>query len=825
MAKLATYRAKRDFSVTSEPAGGDGEGQGNRFVVQKHDARRLHYDFRLELDGVLKSWAVTRGPSLVPGEKRLAVAVEDHPLEYGDFEGIIPQGEYGGGTVIVWDRGTWTPEGDPRKGLKKGHLDFSLSGEKLGGRWHLVRMKPKPKEKRENWLLIKADDAAARTPEAPDILEERPDSVKSGRGTEAVAAQPEAVWSSVEPLPAPSPGPKAIPGARKAALPAFVEPALASLVSKPPGGARWVHEIKFDGYRLQARIDAGKVRLITRGGLDWTDKFGKEIAAALAALPAKTALIDGELVVEASSGASDFSAMQADLAEGRTDRFVYYAFDLLHLDGFDLRGLPLAQRKSLLAQRLEGASPRIRFSADFSESGEIVLRHACRLSLEGVVSKRADAPYRSGRGKTWVKSKCTARQECVIGGYVPSTTIPKAIGSLVMGVFENDALRHVGRVGTGYTATLAKNLFHRLEPLAVPKSPFAERLTAAEAKDVVFVRPEFVAEVEFRGWTADGNLRHAAFRGLRDDKPATEVVRETPPGKTPPPPKPQKRTVPLTHPDRLYWPNAGVTKAGLADYYAEVWSRIAPFVVGRPLALLRAPSGITGQMFFQKHAWTGANRRIARVPDPQEPGGQPLLAIDDLDGLIALVQSGVLEIHPWGSTLADWEHPDMLVVDLDPGDDVPWNAVIAAAVETRSRLEAFGLAAFVKTSGGKGLHVVAPLKPKADWIAAKAFAKALAETMARENSDAFVATITKSKRRGKILVDYLRNQRGATAVAPYSTRARPGAPVSMPLAWNELSPAVGPAYFTVENAAARLAALDTDPWAEFRSAARPLPET
>ena len=824
MAKLEKYRAKRNFTVSSEPQGGTRNGAGNRFVVQKHDARRLHYDFRLELDGVLKSWAVTRGPSLVPGEKRLAVAVEDHPLDYGDFEGIIPQGEYGGGTVIVWDRGTWTPDGDPHKGLAKGHLDFSLDGEKLGGRWHLVRMKPKPREKRENWLLIKSDDAVARGPEAPDILEERPESVKTGRETEDVAAQPEAVWSSVEPLPAPPPGPKAIPGARKAALPEFVEPALASLAPKPPGGARWVHEIKFDGYRLQARIDGCNVRLTTRGGLDWTDKFGDALRDALAALAVKTALIDGELVVEADNGASDFSAMQADLSEGRTDRFVYYAFDLLHLDGFDLRGLPLAQRKSLLAQVLEGAHDRIRFSADFTESGDIVLRHACRLSLEGVVSKRGDAPYRSGRGKTWVKSKCTARQECVIGGYVPSTTLAKAIGSLVMGVFENRQLRHVGRVGTGYTATLAKHLFQRLESLIAERSPFAERLTATESRGVIFVRPELVAEVEFRGWTGDGNLRHAAFRGLRDDKPADQVVREIPPGKSPPPPRPQKRTVPLTHPDRLYWPDAGVTKAGLADYYAEVWPRIAPFVVGRPLALLRAPSGIGGQMFFQKHAWNGANRRIARVPDPKEPRDQPLLAIEDLEGLIALVQSGVLEIHPWGSTLADWEHPDMLVMDLDPGEGVPWSAVTAAALETRDRLERLGLAAFVKTSGGKGLHVVSPLKPKADWIATKAFAKALAETMASENSDAFVATITKSKRRGKILVDYLRNQRGATAVAPYSTRARPGAAVSMPLAWDELSPAVGSAYFTVENAAARLNALDADPWADFRGAAEALPE-
>ncbi len=814
MAELGSYRAKRRFAATPEPKGRKGRRKGHAFVVQKHDATRLHYDFRLELDGVLKSWAVTKGPSLDPADKRLAVAVEDHPLDYADFEGTIPKGEYGGGAVIVWDRGTWTPEGDPHEGLRSGRLDFTLEGEKLGGRWHLVRMARKPRDKRDNWLLIKGNDAAADP--AADILGDRPDSVKTGRRIAEVAGEPPG-WSSKTGRIAPAVA--AVPGARAAALPAFVEPQLATLAAKPPKGGRWIHEIKFDGYRLQARIEGRKARLLTRGGLDWTARFGKAVPAALAALPLRDALVDGELVVETASGASDFSALQADLSEGRADRFVYYAFDLLHLDGHDLRDLPLERRKALLGDLIPAEGP-LRLSADFADSGEMVLRHACRLSLEGVVSKRADAPYRSGRGKTWVKSKCTARQEAVVAGFVPSTVLKNAVGALAMGVYDNRRLRHIGRVGTGFSHAVARQLFERLEPLAIPESPFDGPLDAAARRGLRFVRPELVAEVEFRGWTGDGNLRHASFRGLREDKSADTVVRETAAAAKPPPP--QARTVALTHPDRLYWPDAGVTKAGLADYYAEVWPRIAPFVVGRPLALLRAPSGVGGQTFFQKHPWKGVNRRILQVPDPAEPDAEPMLAVDGLDGLLALVQSGVLEIHPWGSTLADWERPDTLILDLDPGDGVAWEAVIAAAREIRARLADAGLAAFVKTSGGKGLHVVSPLRPAADWPTAKAFAKGLADAMAADSPDAYVATIAKAKRRGKILVDYLRNQRGATAVAPYSTRARAGAPVSMPLAWEELSADLGPAYFTVANAPARLAALDADPWADFRAQAAPL---
>ena len=842
MATLDVSRQKPDFKATSEPKGRKGRKSGHSFVIQKHDATRLHYDFRLEMDGVLKSWAVTRGPSLVPSEKRLAVHVEDHPLDYGDFEGTIPKGEYGGGTVIVWDRGTWSPIGDARKAYAKGHLEFELDGEKLHGRWHLVRMHGRPGEKRENWLLIKGDDEFAVPEGEDDLLDERPESVKTGRTIDDVSGESPG-WSSrtgrirksgskakakvaeLEATTATAPDPASLKGARKAKLPDFLPPTLATLAAAPPPGGRWLHEIKFDGYRLQARIEAGRVKLLTRSGLDWTKKFGKAVVSALRDLPVGTALIDGELVVESGAGASDFSALQADLSAGRDDRFVFYVFDLLYLDGYDLTPLPLEARKALLEKLVPGTGGILRYSQHFDENGALVLRHACRLSLEGVVSKLRDAPYRAGRSKSWIKSKCSARQEFVIGGYVPSTVSRQAIGSLVLGVYRNGKLDPVGRVGTGFSASVAADLFRKLNRMRTDESPFGRRLTAEEARQARYVRPELVAEVEFRAWTADGHLRHASFRGLREDKPATEVVAEVPRSKataTPKAEKPQRRTVRLTHPDRVYWPDEGVTKEGLADYYTEVWRYIAPHIIGRPLALLRAPGGIDGQTFFQKHAWKGINTNIVEVQDPAEKDDEPYVAINDFDGLMGLVQSGTLEIHPWGSTLADWERPDRIIMDLDPGDGVDWQAVIDAAEETRKRLEGAGLNAFVKTSGGKGLHVCAPLKPSARWPAVKAFCKGIADAMAKDSPDKYVSTITKSKRRGKILIDYLRNQRGMTAVAPYSTRARPGAAVSMPLAWSELNADIGPAYFTVKNTPTRLQALDADPWADFAEAAKPL---
>lgn len=858
MAHLDRYRAKRDFAATPEPSGASkrkGKGAATRpegvFVIQKHAARRLHYDFRLEMDGVLKSWAVTRGPSLVPGEKRLAVHVEDHPLDYGGFEGTIPKGQYGGGNVIIWDRGTWTPIGDPHKAYAKGHMEFTLDGEKLHGRWHLVRMAPRNGEKSENWLLIKAEDAFARPEDAPDILEEEPLSVVSGRDvaalspndppprkrTEKPAARPATKRTRKTPPAAASAAPDApdaktaapaslaLPkGAKSAPLPAFVPPALATLATKAPAGSRYLHEIKFDGYRIQARVENGAVRLLTRTGLDWTDRFGTGIPAELTRFPIRTGLFDGEIVVESGNGATDFSALQADLSEGRSDRFVYYVFDLLHLDCHDLTPLPLKDRKDLLEKLVGENGDKVRYSAHFEDDGALVLRHACRLSLEGVVSKLKNAPYHSGRTRDWIKSKCLERQEFVVGGFVPSTTSRTAIGSLVLGVFEKGKLRHVGRVGTGFTQRMAADLYKLLASEKTEVSPFAGKLTSEETRGVTFVQPLHVAEVEFGAWTGDGHLRHAAFRGLREDKPATDIVRETPvETKISAPAAPQRR-VRLTHPDRVYWPDVGLNKEGLADYYAQVWRYMAPFVTGRPLALVRCPEGIDGQRFFQKHPWKGLDKNILEVADPKEKDEAPYLAIRDLDGLIALVQGAALEIHPFGATLANWERPDLLTMDLDPGDDVPWRDVISAAEEVQQRLESKGLSAFLKTSGGKGLHVCAPLKPKADWPRLKAFTKQMAEEMAADSPERYVATITKSKRKGRILIDYLRNQRGATAVAPYSTRARPGAPVSMPLAWEELGEAIGPQHFTVGNALARLTNLGHDPWGDFRSAAVPLPE-
>ena len=828
---LQTYNAKRNFSRTAEPKGKVAKSEGRSFVIQKHAARRLHYDFRLEMDGVLKSWAVTRGPSLVPGERRLAVHVEDHPLDYGGFEGNIPKGEYGGGSVLLWDRGVWTPIGDPKKGYRKGHLEFELSGEKLEGRWHLVRMEKKEGEARENWLLIKSDDEFARTEDEPDILEERPESVLSGRAIEDLKGEPPG-WSS-KTGPIEGAGRKATMVKDKRAKkgrakgvrqPEFIEPQLATLVAKPPSGKRWIHEVKFDGYRLQVHVEGQSVKMLTRSGLDWTERFGSDIPKLFAGMPVKNAIIDGELVVENQSGSSDFSALQAALSAGKAEAFLFYAFDLLFIDGEDIRSLPLIERKRKLQEIIGTGSDRLRFSEHFPEEGNVVLQHACRLSLEGIVSKLRDVPYASGRGRDWVKSKCTSRQEFVVAGYVPSSTGRNAIGSLVMGLYEGEDLVHVGRVGTGYSTTVAADLFERLRGMKRAKSPFSEKLTADERRDVVFVEPELVAEVEFRAWTADGNLRHASFRGLREDKKAEDVVRETPKEPTTKAPKAKAEAprVRLTHPDRIYWPDAGVTKQGLADYYTEMWPWMGPFIVGRPLALLRAPEGVGGETFFQKHAWRGMNKRIELFDDPKTEEEDKLIMVSDLDGLIGLVQSGVLEIHPWGASIRDIEHPDMIIMDLDPGEGVAWSTVIEAAFEVRERLEAAGLNAFVKTSGGKGLHVVAPLKPKTGWDETKQFTKEIAEAMAKDAPDKYVATITKSKRSGKILIDYLRNGRGNTAVAPYSTRARAGAPVSMPLAWDELGEAIGPNHFTVLNSPQRMASLKTDPWGDFRKAAKPL---
>jgi len=895
---LAIYRKKRRFGVTPEPRGRAARAKGNQFVIQKHAARSLHYDLRLELDGVMKSWAVTRGPSLVPGEKRLAVQVEDHPLEYNTFEGTIPEGEYGGGTVLIWDRGSWIPDGDPHEGLKKGRLNFTLKGKKLSGLWHLVRMRGRPNEKKTNWLLIKAHDEAERGPKDPDILEEMPLSVVSGRSIEEIAQGKgkKRVWHSNRSAqdnvnagatrgtarkPA-TPGkngrgPRRAAASKKSAsktkkaggapLPDFVPPSLATLRAQAPSGPGWIHEVKFDGYRIQTRLDHGEVRLLTRKGLDWTEKF-PNVAAAVAKLPAKTALIDGEVVVEDERSISSFSMLQQALKTGDRERFVYYVFDLLHLDGQDLTERPALERKAALKRLLDAARKDIepiRYSEHFDEEGSLVLAQACRMSLEGIVSKRADAPYRTGRSDTFVKTKCANAQEFVVGGYSPSTAMPRAIGALAVGYYEDGQLVYAGRIGTGYTHAMAGDLWKRLHTLEVTKPPF-DRIPAAERRrrDVRWVEPRMVIESHFRGWTSDGLVRQAAFKGVREDKAARQVVREMPAasdrhvpaskvaagtaramtkrskraatatkGAAQPAARADKSAsrpvnkpwregdVRFTHPDRVYWVDVGVTKQDLADYYRAVWDWMAPHVVNRPLALVRCPDGTKGECFFQKHASAGLTEENLRIVTDSK--GRQVIAVAGLDGLLSLVQAGVLEVHVRGSVIDQLDRCDRIVFDLDPGEGVEWKGIVEAAREVHERLAAIKLTSFVKLSGGKGLHVVVPIEG-ADWDTTKTFVQAFAQAMAVDHPQRYVAKMTKSLRAGKIFVDYLRNSLEQTSVAAYSTRARAGAPVSVPITWQELGRSTGGNQYTVLNLAKRLAGLNRDPWQDIGRIRQQLPD-
>jgi bifunctional non-homologous end joining protein LigD len=797
---LSPYRAKRDFRKSAEPRGRVAGRKPERlhFVVQKHDATRLHYDFRLELDGVLKSWAVTKGPSNDPTDKRLAVEVEDHPLDYGDFEGTIPKGHYGGGTVMLWDQGTWIPEGEkpPEQALADGELKFTLKGDRLQGSWVLVRMKPRAKEKKNNWLLIKHRDDYAVEGHG-DVLLDETDSIKTGRSMKQIA-------EGVSP--------------KKGKLPAFVEPQLCKLVPRPPEGDDWVHEIKFDGYRLQARIEGGKVTLKTRTGLDWTDRF-PSLAAAASALP--DGLIDGELVALDRHGSPDFAALQAALADDRTEDLIYFAFDLLFEGKRDLRQLPLIERKKRLYALLDATeTPGIRYVEHFVESGDAVLKSACQLTLEGIVSKRADAPYRSGRGSSWTKAKCRAGQEVVIGAW---TKTSGKFRSLLVGVRRGKHLVHVGRVGTGYSAAKVENLLPKLRKLEAPKSPFLSMEGFKGEGDIHWVKPELVAEIEFTGWTGEGRVRQAAFKGLREDKPAKDVKIERPASGEE---RGKVMGVPITNPDKPMWPDAGdkvpVSKLELARYFEAVGAAMLPHLQGRPCSIVRAPDGIEGQHFFQRHAMGGTSSLIKQVKVSGDH--KAYLQIDRIEGLIAVAQTGGLELHPWNCLPNHPERPGRLVFDLDPGPDLPWSRVIEGALALKERLEALGLETFCKTTGGKGLHVVVPLdnKPKSgvDWPAAKTFAKTLCQRLARDEPEAYIAVMTKSKRGGKIFLDYLRNDRMATAVAPLSPRARPGAPVSMPLDWSEVTAKLDPLAYTVRTVPALVekGAL----WSGYAEAARPL---
>ena len=874
---LARYRSMRDFEKTQEPSGREVVKAANRlrFVIQKHAATRLHYDFRLELDGTFKSWAVTRGPSMDPADKRLAVEVEDHPLDYGDFEGTIPKGQYGGGTVMLWDRGYWEPEPgtDPHEGLKKGDLKIVLDGARLKGGFVLVRMKRREREKKNNWLLIKHHDGWVLEGHGDALVEGETTSVASGRPMEAIAqgkgkgptrfmtgkarAGAKRVWDSnkgeaaekraaAKPLQAP-PAPKL----QAAALPGFVAPQLAKSVDRPPQGPGWGHEIKFDGYRLQLRVEGGKATLKTRTGLDWTAKF-KEIGKDGEALP--DCLIDGEACALDHNGSPDFAALQAALSDGKTGDLILFAFDLLFADGADLRQLPLAERKARLKALLAAAprtgpnrqGGRIRYVEHFEIAGDAVLQSACRMSLEGIVSKRLDAPYRSDRSETWLKSKCRAGHEVVIGGW---TGEAGQLRSLLVGVNKGGKLIYLGRVGTGFgRETVARVLPHLVE-LEAQTSPFSGPGAPRKEAGVHWARPDLVAEIEFAGFTGEGKVRQAAFKGLREDKPAAEVVAEAPApaAKTqlaePEPPlakgkkganaPPVKKAGPpivmgvtQSHPDKALWPDGGdgqpVTKLELAQYLEAVGPWMMPHIKGRPCSIIRTPDGIEGgQRFFQRHLGKGASALISEVKVAGDH--QPYLQIDRIEALIALAQSGATEFHPWNCQPGQPETPGRLVFDLDPDEDIAFDRVVEAALEVKARLEALGLVAFCKTTGGKGLHVVTPLKDgkgKTDWPMAKTFAQDVCLAMAADQPDRYVVNMAKAKRVGRIFLDYLRNDRLSTAVAPLSPRARPGAPVSFPLTWSQVKRGLNPKAYSLRTAPALLR--KTKAWADYCDAERPL---
>jgi bifunctional non-homologous end joining protein LigD len=779
---LDDYRRKRDFRRTPEPAGEAAPGEGRCFVVQRHAGRRLHYDFRLELGGVLKSWAVPKGPSLDPAEKRLAVHVEDHPLEYGNFEGTIPAGEYGAGDVVLWDRGRWDPVGDPDEGYRRGKLKFTLHGDKLRGGWTLARMGGRSGEGGKNWLLLKERDVEAREATAGDIVVERPESVA------AIA---------------------------RGALPERIRPQLAVVADAPPPGDEWLHEIKYDGYRALCRIEGGRARMFVRSGQDWTDRFGR-VARACAALPVDTAWLDGEVVVFDASGRSSFEALQEALGGDARAGLSYLVFDLLHLDGADLRLLALEQRKQRLAALLRRAGGDIlRYGDHVVGRGPAFLRQACEHGLEGIVSKRRDAPHREGRHPDWRKARCENGAEFVIGGFTDPAGSRAGLGALLLGAHEDGQLVYVGRVGTGFSDALLRDLRRRLDALEQPASPFAPFPDVPPATH--WTRPELVATVTFTNWTRDQRLRHPVFVGLREDKPAADVGRDRPPSREAPSRRHADETaevegVRITHPDRVLWPEVEVTKIELARYYVSIAEWMLPHVAGRPLAVVRGPRGYAGTTFFQKHLAAGMPRALRSVRIRDEEGEQDHLVIDDVAGLVALVQMDVLEIHVWGTMADQVERPDRMVLDLDPDETIAWPVVVDAARAARLRLEHLELESFVKTTGGKGLHVVVPLARRHGWSEMKAFARAVAADLARRLPDAFTVNPAKAARRGKIYLDYLRNGRGATAVAAYSARARSGAPVSVPLAWEELDGRLRPADLTVRTVPERLAALPADPW-------------
>ena len=823
---LARYRKMRDFAATSEPSGKPRAKKGRRYVIQKHDASHLHYDFRLELNGVLLSWAVPKGPALDPSVKRLAVQTEDHPVEYGGFEGTIPEGAYGGGTVMVWDRGTSEPEGDPDKAYRAGRLTFQLHGQKLTGGWHLVRT-ARGSEKQKSWLLFKATDAAAR-PGDSSLLEQQPNSALTGRDLAAIAAG--ASGKSAHKKPAKRAAQRAPAIGKPAPMPAKVEVELATLVREPPSGDGFIHELKFDGYRVLVRIEAGNVQLLTRGGEAWTERM-PSLARAARALKLESAILDGEFVALDEKSVSDFQLLQNSFSGKASAPLAYYAFDLLYLNGADLRAVPLLERKAALQKLLE-KKPKtaeiLRYSEHVQGQGAEFFARAKERGLEGIVSKRADSSYRAGRSRDWQKSKSSARQEFVIVGHSDPGGSRTHFGALLLGVRQGKGVVYRGRVGTGFNERSLKELAERLAPLAIAQPKLANAPRGADARDVHWVKPVLVAEVSYTAITHDGLLRHPTFKGLREDKPAREVVMEQPVAtrsRTKKPPEKAKKSPvsELSHPDRVLYPELGITKLGLADYYELVKDVMLPHVVNRPLTLLRCPEGRGKSCFFQKHPGETLAAGLTRVKVKSSEGTSEYAAIEDERGLQALVQMSVLEVHIWGALATDSERPDRLVFDLDPDAELGFDEVSAGARAVRALLEELGLKSWLKTTGGKGLHVTVPIAPEHGWDEVRAFCQHVAQELARREPERYVATMSKAKRHGKIFVDYLRNGRGATFIAPYSPRAREGAGVAMPIEWAALTAKFSPQRFAIQSAAKYLAARKVDPFSSLLKARQKLP--
>lgn len=883
---LRQYARKRDFSKTPEPPprAPRRRARSNRpakrpsprlYVIQKHDATRLHYDLRLELDGVLKSWAVPKGPSLDPADKRLAVQVEDHPIEYGRFEGTIPKGQYGGGTVLLWDVGRWTPlDPDPARALRAGRLKFRLEGRKLHGQWTLARIRGDGDGEKANWLLIKHQDESARK-DGP-IVENEPLSVKTGRTLADIAAasaslpkpRPRARKSRPRRATPRSPIDADIEGAIERPMPRDPRPQLCTPAEVVPAGGDWVHELKFDGYRVLALRGAGAVRLLTRSGKDWTHRF-RPIADAVALLDVDSAIIDGEATILDSTGRSSFQELQRALKHGGFERLAYFVFDLLYCNGRDLTRSPLLARKALLQRLLAGTPPGpLRYSDHIAGHGSSVGREACRLGMEGIISKRADAVYVQARAPTWLKIKCGRRQEFIIVGHTDPSGARRHFGSLLLAAHDAEGrLVYTGRVGTGFDQELLAEIARRLAPLARRDSPLDILPPRAEVRGAHWAEPRLVAEIAFTEWTGDGRLRHPAFQGLREDKEASAVRIEKPDAsltrdrRNPSPRVAKKRTsrrvaasarrsspaaiagprraarsrstaggepviagVTISSPDRVLFPEAGITKLDLARYHERVAELILPHLVRRPLSTVRCPSGRGGPCFFQKHLGTTFAAPVRAITIQEDDGPAEYISINSIEGLITLVQFGVLEMHPWGSRRETLEKPDRLTFDLDPGDGVTFADVKAAARRVREVLAAVQLESFLKTSGGKGLHVVVPLVPEAGWDRAKAFAAAVARRMATDEPSKYVDNMSKKRRHGRIFVDYLRNGRGATSVAPYSPRARPSAPVSMPISWEDLARLRSPDQHTVGGMAAHLKRRRRDPWARLDTVRQKLPE-